>query len=243
VRRSVRTAALPRAAYHGLLAQLRGWIARLEPRGHTRTTWSDYETSHTYANAEHQAKHEAVKAFIAAKRPAMVWDFGCNTGEYSQLALDSGAARVVGFEADHGALERAFARAAGGTLAFLPLYMDAANPSPDQGWAQRERAGLLSRGPAEALLALAFIHHLAIGRNVPLDHIAAWLTSCARSGIVEFVQKSDPTVQLMLSTREDIFDTYTEEAFAAALARHARIVERRVISAAGRTLFQFETSG
>jgi hypothetical protein len=85
-------------------------------------------------------------------------------------------------------------------------------------------------------------HHLAIGRNVPLDHIAAWLTACARSGIVEFVQKSDPTVQLMLSTREDIFDTYTEEAFAAALARHARIVERRVISAAGRTLFLFETA-
>ncbi|MEX2662272.1 MAG: hypothetical protein WD227_10085, partial [Vicinamibacterales bacterium] len=62
------------------------------------------------------------------------------------------------------------------------------------------------------------------------------------SGIVEFVQKSDPTVQLMLSTREDIFDTYTEEAFAAALGRHARIVERRVISAAGRTLFFFDTA-
>ncbi|MEX2662743.1 MAG: hypothetical protein WD227_12505, partial [Vicinamibacterales bacterium] len=47
---------LKRFAYRGLLAQLRGWIARLEPRGHTRTTWSDYETSHTYADAEHRAK-------------------------------------------------------------------------------------------------------------------------------------------------------------------------------------------
>jgi ribosomal protein L11 methylase PrmA len=42
----------------------------------------------------------------------MLWDLGCNTGEYSELALSSGATDVVGFEADHGALDQAFARAA-----------------------------------------------------------------------------------------------------------------------------------
>ena len=233
---------LPRAAYAGMLTQLRGWIARLEPRGHRKTTWSDYEHTHTYANGEHAAKHEAVKRFVAETRPPMLWDFGCNTGEYAQLALEHGAHAVIGFEADHGALDRAYARATGTKLRFLPLYLDGANPSPDQGWRQQERRGLQARGPADALLALAFIHHLAIGRNVPLDEIAAWLTTLAPRGLIEFVQKDDPMVQLMLASREDIFVGYTEEAFAMALGRHARIVGTTTVSGTGRRLFTYDRS-
>lgn len=233
---------LPRAAYAGILTQLRGWIARLEPRGHRKTTWSDYETTHTYADDEHTAKREAVQRFVAETRPAMLWDLGCNTGEYSQLALENGAHTVIGFEADHGALERACARATGKSLRCLPLYLDAANPSPDQGWRQQERRGLQARGPADALLALAFIHHLAIGRNVPLDEIAAWLTTLAPKGMIEFVQKDDPTVQLMLASREDVFAGYTEEAFGLALRRHARIVSTTTVSSTGRRLFIYDRS-
>ena len=233
---------LARSAYQGLLTQLRDWIAGLAPKGHAKTTWSDYDTTHTYSEAERTRKREIVAGLVGQARPAMLWDIGCNTGEYSQLALESGAGAVVGFEPDQGACERAFSRARDLTQPFLPLLVDAANASPDQGWDQRERRGLSARGPADALLALAVVHHLAIGRNVPLDDIARWLTSQARTGVVEFVQKSDPTVQLMLTSRKDIFDTYSEEAFAAALARYARIVSRERISAAGRVLYVFERS-
>lgn len=231
---------LPRASYAGMLHQLRAWIATLQPLGHASTTWSDYETTHTYAGEEHQKKQAFVAAFVRTATPAMLWDFGCNAGEYSELALQEGATRVVGFEADHGALDRAFARAAERRAPFLPLYLDAANPSPSQGWNQQERRGLAARAPADALLALAFTHHLAIGRNVPLEEVAAWLTSLAPRGVVEFVPKSDPTLQLMLSSREDIFDNYSEEAFVQAFERHARMVRAETISASGRRLFVFE---
>jgi ribosomal protein L11 methylase PrmA len=231
---------LPRASYAGMLHQLRAWIARLEPLGHRQTTWSDYETTHTYAGEERGKKQAFVARFVRSTKPAMLWDFGCNTGEYAELALTEGAARVIGFEADHGALDRAFARASERQAAFLPLYMDAANPSPGQGWNQQERRGLAARAPADALLALAFTHHLAIGRNVPLDDVAAWLTALAPRGVVEFVPKADPTVQLMLSSREDVFDDYCEEAFTAALGRHARICHADTVSATGRRLFEYE---
>jgi ribosomal protein L11 methylase PrmA len=233
---------LPRSAYRGLLAQLRAWIARLEPRDQRATTWSDYETTHTYGSEEEQRKRTVVAEFVRQVRPALLFDVGCNTGNYSALALESGAERVVGFEADQGALDRAFARATERRLAFLPLYTDAANPSPDQGWRQAERRGLGARGPANALLALAFTHHLAIGRNVPLDDVAAWLVSLAPRGVVEFVPKADPTVQLMLSTREDIFTGYSADAFTRAFERHARIVRAETISASGRRLFVYDTS-
>ena len=221
---------LPKSSYAGLLTQLREWIAGLLPRGANRTTWSDYASTHTYSGEEHARKREVVADFAGRVRPRVLWDFGSNTGEYSQLALESGAQYAVGFDADHGALDRAFRRAADRTLAFLPLFLDAANPTPEQGWEQQERRGLRGRGPADALLALAFAHHLAIGRNVPLEGLTAWLTSLAPRGIVEFVQKSDPTVRLMLAAREDIFDRYDEASFAAALSRHARIVRTETIS-------------
>lgn len=50
----------------------------------------------------------------------------------------------------------------------LPLVTDLTNPSPVMGWAHEERASLVQRGPADWVLALAILQHLAIGNNVPL---------------------------------------------------------------------------
>ncbi len=127
-------------------------------------------------------------------------------------------------------------------MTFLPLYQDAANPSPSLGWRGSERPGLEQRGGADALLALAFVHHLAIARNVPLPEVIDWLVGLAPSGVIEFVPKADPTVRAMLATRDDIFDAYEESVFRLALAERARIVSEKVVSASGRTLFHFDRS-
>ncbi|MDQ3773910.1 MAG: class I SAM-dependent methyltransferase [Pseudomonadota bacterium] len=119
----------------------------------------------------------------AAVKPALLWDLGCNTGEYAEVALAAGAGRVIGFDFDHKALERAYGRAIRGSLPFLPLFQDGANPSPAQGWSTVERKGLSDRASADGLLALAFQHHLCIGRNVPLDEVVAWLVSLAPRGV------------------------------------------------------------
>ena len=54
----------------------------------------------------------------------------------------------------------------------LPLVIDLTNPSPAIGWDNAERASLAQRGPADLVLALALIHHLAISNNVPLEDVA-----------------------------------------------------------------------
>jgi len=104
----------------------------------------------------------------------------------------------------------------------------------------QERKGLRGRASADSLIALAFIHHLAIGRNIPLDKAVGWLVDLAPCGVIEFVQKTDPTVQRMLALREDIFEHYTEEAFVAALKPRARIIKAETVSASGRRLFLYE---
>ena len=236
----VRERQLSRTAFRGLLTQLRRWIARLEPADTGPTVWGAYADSHGYASEEERAKRRFVAEFVERTRPRLLFDLGCNTGDYAALALEAGAGGVVGFDSDQRALETAFARATAASLAFLPLYLDAANPSPDQGWQQTERAGFGRRAKADAILALAFEHHLAIGRNVPLDQLLPWLTGLAPRGVIEFVPKTDPTVQRMLALREDIFADYGEAAFADGLTRVARVVRSEVVSAHGRRLFWYE---
>ena len=240
--KAVRQRRLPKTSYRNLLVQLRQKVQGLEPRDTGRTVWGDYDRTHTYDSEEEQAKRRFVASFCEAVKPKLLWDIGCNTGEYSEVALSAGAGQVVGFDFDQGALERAYARASHKALPLLPLFQDAANQSPDQGWNGAERKGLAQRAPADGLLALAFEHHLAIGRNVPLDRVVAWLVGHAPCGVVEFVQKGDPTVQRMLALREDIFESYDETAFEHALAARARIVRAEVVSSAGRKLYWFDRS-
>jgi ribosomal protein L11 methylase PrmA len=227
-------------AFRNLLVHLRRWVSGLEPRRLRQTVWGRYSHEHTYSDSESAAKAEFVQEAVGAWRPALLWDIGCNTGVYSELAFRAGARLVIGFESDPMALEQAFARAGQANLPFIPLYGDMANPSPSQGWAQAERAGLAERAEADTILALAFVHHLAVGRNVPLPDLVSWLVGLARSGVIEFVEKSDPTVQRMLALREDVFPDYTLGAFETLLARQARIVKKARISETGRTLYAYE---
>ncbi|MGE0118016.1 MAG: 50S ribosomal protein L11 methyltransferase [Dongiaceae bacterium] len=231
---------LPKAAYRYTLTQLRRWIEGLKPADTGPSVWGDYATANSYCDQEQQAKRRFVAEFVEKTRPKTVWDLGCNSGDYSLTALDAGAETVIGFDLDQLAIEKAFFRAEGTKRRFLPLIMDAANPSPDQGWRQGERAGLDGRTRPDAVLCLAFEHHLALGRNLPLPQVADWITGLGRSGVIEFVQKSDPTVQRMLALREDIFADYGEEAFAAALSRFARIVRTETVSEHNRRLYWFE---
>lgn len=231
---------LPSHAFRAMLTQLRNWISKLVPADSSKTVWGDYDKTHSYSSDEATAKHKFVGDFVSHVKPALLWDLGCNTGEYSQTALDAGAKHVIGFDFDQTALERAFARANDKNLNFLPLYLNAANPSPDQGWNLAERSGLQSRASADAMISLAFEHHLAIGHNIPLDKAIDWLTGLAPTGVIEFVQKSDPTVQEMLALREDIFDDYNESNFSSLLQQRARIVKSETVSATGRRLFWYD---
>jgi hypothetical protein len=54
------------------------------------------------------------------------------------------------------------------------LLLDLTNPSPGIGWANRERLAFGERNSADAILALALVHHLAIANNVPLERLASF---------------------------------------------------------------------
>lgn len=232
----VRGRKLPKSAYVGMLRQLRSWISQLQRRN-ADTTWATYALDNSYNEGARNFKRAAVAEFVQLTRPALMIDVGCNTGDFSEVALESGARAVIGLDGDHGALNAAFKAAQARGLDLLPLYSDLCNPSPEQGWNQAERAGLNRRCKADAAIALAIVHHLAIGRNIPLPQIVEWLLSMAPKLLVEFVPKSDQMVQAMLRNRQDVFATYSEDAFRAALLTRGRITDERAIPGGDRRLF------
>ena len=236
------TRRLPRLGFEQMLRGMRKWIAGLELKTRHKSVWQDYAGDNSYADAEATAKRQFVAEFVAAVKPSLLLDIGCNTGDYSELALDNGADFAVGFDFDPGALELGTQRALARRLKFLPLHLDACNPSPDQGWLQAERKGFLQRARGDAMLALALVHHLAIARNTPLDQTVDWLVDRAPTGVIEFVPREDSMVQRLLQLREDLFDDYEPAVFERLLESRARIHRSEQVASSGRTLYWYDRS-
>jgi len=221
----------------GLVRSLRALINRLTWHA-GGTEWADYTTDNNYTAQATAAKRDLVTAMLReGGGTRTVWDLGANTGEYSRSARAL-AEQVIAFDIDPAAVERNYLRArAEDERGILPLRMDLTNPSPALGWAHRERLSLEQRGPADALLALALVHHLAIGHNLPLDRIAAHFARLGRRLIIEFVPKTDSQVQRMLRARPDIFPHYTRDGFEAAFRTRFRIDTARPVPDSERILY------
>jgi hypothetical protein len=225
-----------------LIESLRSTVAGLhwKPVG---TIWADYAGHTSYDEAATAAKEAAVAAALDAAGGSRAWDLGANTGRYSRIAADRGF-RVVALDVDPGAVERGYlAVRAEGRADILPLLVDLTDPSPALGWAGAERRSLFDRADADVVLALALVHHLAIGANVPLPMIAALLARLAPHAIVEFVPKEDPMVQRLLASRRDIFPTYSVEGFRTAVATSWDVVSETAIEGSRRRLFHLRRRG
>jgi hypothetical protein len=167
----------------------------------------------------------------------VVWDLGANNGYFSRAATGRGLFTVAA-DIDPAAVEQNWrASRRDGDPHMLPLVMDLTNPSPALGWGHAERDSLLERGPADTVIALALIHHLAISNNVPLDRLAEFFARAGRHLIIEFVPKDDSQVQRLLATREDVFPTYHREGFEQAFAGRFEILSSESIADSARTLY------
>ncbi|MBA2317131.1 MAG: class I SAM-dependent methyltransferase [Euzebyales bacterium] len=222
-------------AFRGLVDSLESAVAKLE-RDVPESTWVDYYDGDSYTDESFEHKSKLVAAFLADVEPAQVWDLGANTGHFSRIAASQGA-QVVAFDVDASAVEAHYRALRGERSAILPLVMDLTNPSPGLGWEHTERESLTARGPVDLALALALVHHLAIGDNVPLRRVADWFAALASALVIEFVGKSDPKVRRLLATRDDVFDDYDVEGFEAAFAGRFDTLRREPVHGSERVLY------
>jgi len=228
----------PKKSFLSMLLNLKKFILSLKLKK-DKTIWDDYSKNNSYKTSEENLKKNIVKKFAERYKFDLLADLGCNDGVYSEISLNNGCKSVVGFDYDLNAVNNAFKLAKKNKLNFLPIYFDASNPSSNLGWYQKERKGYLERMNFSGMLSLAFEHHLAIAKNIPLDQVIKWLTDTAPKGLIEFVPKNDITIKKMLSLKGDIFYDYNEKNFKDILLKNSKIISEKVISESGRKIFEY----
>ena len=210
-----------------------------------------YEPSENWS-----AKQRAVYDTLRQFRPDTVLDIGSNTGWFSILATKQGAS-VVALDIDEASVDILYAQACAQRLPILPLVLNVANATPDvaartyEGDPSRSLVGgdapllrsTFNRLACDTVLALALVHHLALGRGMSVDDIAEMLNGYTkRNLVVEFVAIDDPLIVAEPSffnayaARPTGFDGYTLDAFKTALGRFFTRIELRASNPASRTL-------
>lgn len=225
---------------------LRKLVGKLDWRP-PQTHWAGYRQDCSYSDADRDAKISFVDAALTELRAggselAMVLDLGANDGAYSRLAAGH-ARQVVAVESDHAVTDALYRSLRddpdqGTAGRVLPLVMDLANPSPGIGWRGAERSAFATRADADAVLALALVHHLAIGRNVPLPEVLDSLAELGRAVVVEFVEPQDPmATQLLANKPAGMFADYRREVFEKLLAERFTVVRRQELPSGSRVLY------
>ena len=165
-------------------------------------------------------------------------DLGANDGTFSLLASKSFKS-VLSFDIDPACVEQNYLLSKRNKIQnLLPLIVDFTSPTPAIGWNNQERSSILDCiGKVDAVMALAVIHHLCIGKNIPLFHLATFFAKHCEVLIIEFVPKSDEKVKMLLQSREDIFDTYSLESFIEIFSNYFNILQKITLLPTDRVLF------
>ncbi len=235
VRERVKAAGISREMIIRNVHGLKKLVQRLRPAEQV-TAWSDYSRGH-YQPEALARKEEFVRQTLGGRHLNLVWDLGCNDGHFSRIAAEN-AQMVVAMDADAASIDRLYSELRQEKVAnILPLLMNIANPSPAHGWASQERRSLVERGRPDMILALALVHHLVIGANVPLKVLLEWLGGLTGELVIEFMSKEDPMVQRLLLNKDDTYADYNREAFERYLQQPFTITRRDDLPGGTRFLY------
>jgi SAM-dependent methyltransferase len=169
-------------------------------------------------NAQWTNKQHGVHRALTTMKPRTVLDLGSNTGWFSMLAAKLGSS-VVAVDLDEASIDRLFADARRENADILPLVANLVRPLPplnakifadEPSLSRIGDAGPLIALPNERLksemvMALAIVHHLALGQSHPFDEIASILGGLAMKYLcVEFVELNDE----MITSDRGFFPAY-----------------------------------
>ncbi len=204
------------------------------------TTWGDYYNKTNYSSAGLKTKEEIIDSWITKIQPETLWDAGANDSHFGRLGSKK-KIQTVASDIDPIAVEHAYLRAKSDADEFLlPLILDLTNPSPAIGWENRERDSFWVRAKFDLTLCLAFIHHLAITNNLPLNKIAELFANQTKYLIIEFVPKNDSNTKRLLANRQDIFPDYNQKMFELIFSQYFKIKKTSAIAGSKRTLYLME---
>ncbi len=220
-----------------LISSLEMLIKKLKVAGQ-KSVWSEYYDEAGQRNDYLEQKKKVIAGWLdEIKEIKKAADLGANKGEFSKLLAERNIYTIAA-DLDPYCISNLYKNIKEKKEKNIqPLVINLANPTPAGGVNNEERSSFTSRVNADIVLALALIHHLAIGKNIPFEMIADMFKRLGKKLITEFVPKEDEKVKLMLSRKKDIYADYTEANFVKAFETYFIVMDKKVIPGSARILY------
>ena len=205
----------------------------------SESVWASYRTTCSYSDEDTEAKTRFIESVLEGSKPPLLFDLGCNDGRFSRQAAEH-AEQVVSVDFDPLVVDNFFRelRQLNDAPSIIPLVQDLTDPSPARGWRGRERKAFFDRERPDMVLALALVHHLSIGANVPLEEVVDFLSSLGGELVVEFVEPHDPMARRLLSDKPaGTHDDYRVDLFEKALEDRCEILSAEALPGESRRLY------
>jgi hypothetical protein len=204
----------------------------------TKSTWLSYYDEAVQRKDYLQQKQKIIQRWLAEINDIKTAvDFGANEGEFSNLVADK-EIDTVAVDFDHLVINRLYKKIKiNKQKHILPLITDLSNPSPAIGVNNKERQSFIKRTKVDLALALALIHHLAIGKNIPFSLVVEMFAEMTDYLVIEFIPKEDEKIKLMLINKMDIYKKYNEQEFIKEFGTRFSVLSKEKISDSRRTLF------
>jgi hypothetical protein len=224
-----------------LTGHLRESIKRLNISHTSPSTWNNYYRE-TIINSSYLAAKETLFRLLTMDLDFhSALDLGANDGYFSKILAEK-SAQVVAVDSDWQCINNLyqFTRQHSG-MDILPLCLDIADPTPATGFNNSERASFTERMPADLVVALALLHHLTLGRNLPLSKVAAYFAIVTRTWLIlEFIPLTDPKARDLIRHRKNFSMSYEKAVMETEFGRYFSIERQKPIPGTERTLYRMK---
>ena len=219
-----------------LIKNLKNFIKKLKYKKN-KSTWSNYSNTHSYSKESEIEKENILKSYISTNKPYSLIDMGCNDAKYSFISKELGVKKIIALDYDMQCLEKfGFEN----NEVITPLYADLSNLSSPIGWDGKEKKSFVERFNFDFSLSFALIHHLVIGKNIPLYEVLNFIIKLSKKGLVEFIPNDDEMVKRMKMFKTKDYDDYNLENFLKFLREKCNIVKVHDLKGSKRKIIYYE---
>ncbi len=215
-----------------LLTSLHSLIDKLampETKGNWLGYYDEAAERDTYLEPKKRLIDEWIQSLPKTK---LVADLGANEGVFAKIAASLNK-RVIAVDLDPFCIERLY-KSRNNKEDILPLVIDLQHPSPSIGFNNAERPAFNERCRPDLVLALALIHHLAIGSNIPMDKIASFFAEMAGFLIIEWVPPGDEKARVLMSHKSIDYPHYTHDETLAVFKKYFDLLKTEPVGNSGR---------
>lgn len=227
-----------KAKLERLLLHLESIIQNLHIPSKKITTWSNYYAETILSEKYLQAKDRVVRSFLDSIAFDTALDIGTNDGYFSKIVAEKNKP-VIATDFDDVCINQLYLYVKEKKISnILPLIIDIANPSPAIGLNNNERSSFSTRTKTYLVTALALIHHLVFGKNIPLSMLPGiFAPYTTKYLLIEFVPFEDEKVQTLVKHKTNFHEDYTAALFEEYFATTFIILKKEAIAGSERILY------